>query len=210
MDSSDYMLPPGVSIKLILIRHGEPEASARGRCYGKLDVSLSDLGRKQIQRVGRWLKKMPLKAIYSSPRQRAYQSAEIIASSHQLDVSIETNLCEINFGKFEGLTYDEVMQRYPDEYRAWMERPSEITFPDGESFMLMRERVMRSAARIRAMHSGQIVAVVTHGGVNRIILADALRMAPRDVFRLDQSYAAISIIDYYHQLPVVRLVNYSN
>jgi alpha-ribazole phosphatase len=209
MNPSDCALAPGVSVRLILIRHGEPEASARGRCYGKLDLSLSDQGREQIRRAARWLEKMPLTVVYSSPRRRAYESAKVIALERQLDISVEAELCEIDFGELEGLTYDEVARRYPDEYRAWMERPTEITFPGGESFMTMRERVLRCAARIRASHSGQMVAVVTHGGVNRVVLADALGIAPRDIFRLDQSYAAISVIDYYDQTPVVRLVNYS-
>lgn len=203
----DETLAAGVTLRLILIRHGETEAAARGRCYGKLDVCLSDLGREQMRRVARRLKKTHINAVYSSPRRRAYESAEIIASKHNLEVSSDSRLCEIDFGKFEGLTYDEAAERYPEEYRAWMERPTEVTFPGGENFTALRERVTNCAAHIRASHSGQIVAVVTHGGVNRVLLAEALRMDSQDVFRLDQSYAAISIIDYYDQMPVVRLVN---
>ena len=90
-----------------------------------------------------------------------------------------------------------------------MQSPTEVTFPGGESFSVMRERVIEAANEIRAMHENQVAAIVSHGGVNRIILADALNMKPADIFRLDQSYAAISIIDYYDQFPLVRLVNFS-
>ena len=203
----DGALAAGVTHRLILIRHGEPEAYARGRCYGKLDVGLSNLGREQMRSVARRLKKTPLSAVYSSPRQRAYESAKIIAVEHNLDVSTDPRLCEIDFGEFEGLTYDEAAERYPEEYRAWMEQPTEVTFPGGESFMALRERVRRCVEGINTSQSGQIVAVVSHGGVNRVILAEALHLESKYVFRVDQSYASVSIIDYYDQTPVVRLVN---
>jgi alpha-ribazole phosphatase len=203
----DAALAAGVTHRLILIRHGEPEAYARGRCYGKLDVGLSNLGREQISSVARRLKKTPLSAVYSSPRQRAYESAKIIAVEHNLDVSTDPRLCEIDFGEFEGLAYDEAAERYPGEYRAWMEQPTEVTFPGGESFTVVRERVRRCVEGLHTSHSGQIVAVISHGGVNRVILAEALHLESKYVFRLDQSYASVSIIDYYDQTPVVRLVN---
>jgi len=200
-------LAPGVTCRLVLVRHGEPAAS--GRCYGKLDVSLTERGREQIQRAARWLEPMPLHAIYASPSQRAYESARILAAGRGLDICVEDHLCEIDFGEFEGLTYKEIEQLYPSQYRLWMERPTEVTFPGGESFNTMQERVTRVTAIIRLAHGGHIVVLVTHGGVNRIILADALGMAPKNIFRLDQSYAAVSVIDYYGQTPIVRLVNYS-
>lgn len=203
----DEALATGVTHRLILVRHGEPEAYARGRCYGKLDVGLSNRGREQMRSVAQRLKKTRLSAVYSSPRQRAYESAKIIAAEHNLDVSTDPRLCEIDFGEFEGLTYDEAAERYPEEYRAWMEQPTEVTFPGGESFMALRERVRRCVECIYTSHSGQIVAVVSHGGVNRVILAEALHLESKYIFRVDQSYASVSIIDYYDQTPVVRLVN---
>jgi alpha-ribazole phosphatase len=203
----DWALAAGVTHRLVLIRHGEPEAYARGRCYGKLDVSLSNLGREQMRSVARRLKKTPLSAVYCSPRQRAYESAKILAVEHNLDVSSDPRLCEIDFGEFEGLTYDEAAERYPEQYREWMEQPTAVTFPGGESYMALRERVRRCLEDLYTSHSGQTIAVVSHGGVNRVILAEALHLESKYVFRVDQSYASVSIIDYYDQTPVVRLVN---
>jgi alpha-ribazole phosphatase len=201
-------LPPGVTVRLMLVRHGEPEDAARGRCYGKLDVGLSDLGREHVRQTARWLERIPFIAIYASPRRRARESAEIIANQLLRDVYVEDRLCEIDFGEFEGMTYDEVAEHYPEEYLAWMNRPTEVIFPGGESFEQMRERVTCAAAQVRASYRGQTVILVTHGGVYRIILAEALRMESRDIFRLDQAYAAVSMIDYYDETPVIRLVNY--
>lgn len=208
-NEEEWTLAPGVNVRLIIVRHGEPEASARGLCYGKLDVGLSEEGREQIKRTSRWLAHAPVAAIYASPRRRARESAEIIAAAHNRPVEVIDDLCEIDFGEFEGLTYDEVAVRYPLEYRAWMEHPTEVTFPGGESFAKMRERVMRATINVRKTHLAQTVAIVAHGGVGRIILAEALRMEASGIFRLDQSYAAVSIIDYYEEMPVVRFVNCS-
>lgn len=200
-------LPPGVTARTVLVRHGEPHQIARGRCYGKLDVSLSAHGRAQIERAAVRLNSLSLAAVYASPRRRARESAEIIAAAHHLAVRIEEDFGEINFGDFEGLTYDEVAQRYPREYRQWMEHPTEVTFPGGESFAMMRERVAQAAAKLRAQHLHETIAIISHGGVNRVLLAEALRMNAPDIFRLEQSYAGVSIIDYYDATPTVRLVN---
>jgi alpha-ribazole phosphatase len=208
-DDTSGTLPPGVNVRLILVRHGEPDEWARGKCYGKLDVSLSARGSEQARRAALWLARWPLAAVYTSPRRRAKESAEVIAAMHALDVRVEEGFCEIDFGEFEGLAYDEVAARYPQEYQAWMERPTEVTFPGGESFATMRERVERTAAQVRRAHSGESVALVTHGGVARIILAGALRMNASDIFRLAQSYAGVSVVDYYGETPVVRLVNHT-
>jgi broad specificity phosphatase PhoE len=158
---------------------------------GKLDVGLSERGREQVRQTARWLEKIPFTAIYTSPRRRARESAAIIANQRLADVHVEDRLCEIDFGEFEGMTYNEIAEHYPEKYLAWMNRPPEIIFPGGESFRQMRKRATCAAAQIRGSHTGQIVVLVTHGGVNRIILAEALRVESRDIFRLDQAYAAV-------------------
>jgi alpha-ribazole phosphatase len=209
--AKESTLLPGMTVRLVLVRHGEPEDVARGRCYGKLDIGLSERGREQVRQTARWLEKIPFTAMYTSPRRRARESAAIIATQKRLaDVRVEDRICEIDFGEFEGMTYDEVAEDYPEKYLAWMNGPTEVIFPGGESFEQMRERVTCAAAQILGSHTGQTIVLVTHGGVNRIILAEALRMESRDIFRLDQAYAAVSMIDYYDETPVIRLVNYSS
>ncbi len=201
-------LPAGVTQRLILIRHGEPEEAARGRCYGKLDVGLSARGVAQIARVAQHLRDVPLSAIYSSPRRRASESAAVIAQSHALEVKVEDALAEIDFGAFEGLTYDEVAAKFPVEYSMWMQHPTRVQFPDGESFAQMQRRVRAVIKRIRARHRGQTVAVISHGGVNRIVLAAALGIKSRDIFRIGQCYASVNVIDFYDATPQVQLMNF--
>jgi len=192
--------------RIWLVRHGEP-AGVRGRCYGKLDIGLSAVGRAQMERAAACLKAEPLEAIFASPRVRTMESARIVAAFHQCGCREDAGLSEIDFGDFEGLTYDEIAIRYPAIYRQWMESPTEVQFPHGESFAAMRVRVLRAFEAIRARHEDGTVAIVTHGGVIRIVLAWALEMPDRCLFRLAQDYAAMSLLSWVDGVPVVERMN---
>jgi alpha-ribazole phosphatase len=190
-----------------LIRHGEPAAEARHRCYGSLDVGLSQTGRGQMAQVAEWLKGEPIAVIFASPRSRAMESAQILAADRGCVVEIVPELREIDFGDFEGLTYDEIAARYPELYRQWMERPTEVRFPHGEGFLEMQARVLRAFERIRREREGQTVALVSHGGVNRILMAWALQMPDHCLFRLAQCHAAVNLLTLIDGVPSMQLVN---
>jgi alpha-ribazole phosphatase len=190
-----------------LIRHGEPAEEARHRCYGSLDAGLSETGRAQMAQVAEYLKGEPVAAIYTSPRSRALESARILGAVAPCCIEIVEDLREIDFGDFEGLAYDEIAARYPDLYRQWMETPTEVRFPNGESFSAMRGRVLRAFDTIQREWEGQTVAIVSHGGVNRVVLARALQMPDNSIFRLAQDYAAINLLELVDGLPSIQLLN---
>jgi alpha-ribazole phosphatase/probable phosphoglycerate mutase len=190
-----------------LIRHGEPAEESRQRCYGSLDVGLSEAGRQQMASVAEFLQKEPVAAIYASPRRRAVESAQILAAVKGAPIEVVTDLSEINFGDFEGRPYDEIALRYPEAYRQWMERPTEVQFPNGENFAAMRTRVVRAFQKISSECEGQTVAVVSHGGVNRILIAQALQMPDNCIFRLAQDFAAMNLLVLFDDFPVLQLLN---
>jgi len=196
-----------IETNIWIIRHGEPEAGAQGRCYGRLDVGLSLEGRKQLERVADHLRSEPLAAIYASPLRRTMESATILGRHHSCGVEILAGAREFDFGDFEGLSYDEIAQSYPEIYRDWMEKPTETQFPNGESFEYMRTRVVETAEFLRSRHANQSVVLVTHGGVARIMLAEALELSSTNIFRIAQRYAAINRIRYMNAYPSVELVN---
>jgi alpha-ribazole phosphatase len=200
-------LPAGVTQRIVLIRHGEPSEKIHGYCYGKLDVGLSEIGREQIKKAANFVKHLNLSAIYASPRVRATESASIIAKDCETFYSINEHFCEIDFGDFEGLAYTEIEQKFPAEFKIWMETPTEAKFPNGESFTEMQARVLQVISELKDKHRGEQIAIVSHGGVNRIILAHYLNVANKDIFRLEQTYANVNIIDFYDDFPVVRLMN---
>lgn len=194
-------------MRLWLIRHGEPHPDTRGRCYGRLDVGLSDTGRQQMERVAAELARENLARICTSPRKRTMQSATIVAAQQSCEIQTVDDLREIDFGDFEGLTYDEIAATRPEIYRRWMETPTEVHFPNGESFVLMRERVTRAISALIGAHAGESVAVVTHGGAIRIVLAETLSIPAAAIFRIGQRYAALNLIRYVEGHPIVELMN---
>jgi alpha-ribazole phosphatase len=193
--------------RLILVRHGEPEASAHGRCYGRLDVALSPRGRAQAVSLARFLGHAQLDAVYSSPSQRALETARPLARAHALEVSTDGRLREIDFGAVEGLTWDEIRAREPTLFSAWMRRPTEVSFPGGESFAELQARVLDGARALLSQHAGETIALFLHAGPARVLLADALGLAPANLFRIDLSHAGVSVIDHLDGTQVVRLIN---
>ena len=192
--------------RLILLRHGEPDETVDGRCYGQLDPGLSKRGRDQMRRAWLLLNRACPAAIYSSPSRRAVESAALRAIDAPRPI-LDERLKEIDFGAFEGLTYDEISVRYPQKYREWMTRPTETVFPDGESLASMSARVGEVLEEIRQQHPRETVVVVSHGGPNRVALARALDLDPRGIFKLAQAYACVNAIDYTAGHAVVLLMN---
>jgi alpha-ribazole phosphatase len=193
--------------RLLLVRHTQPKDEARGHCYGTLDIGLSAHGEAHAQALARTLERIPLSAIYTSPRQRAVDTAAPLAAVLGLTSIVDDALCEIDFGDFEGQSYDAIERSHPDLYRQWMETPTRVQFPGGESYAALRVRALEALNAIRMRHNGGTVAVVSHGGVLRAMLAECLSIPDEAIFRIDQSYGAISIVDWIDTVPLVRLLN---
>ena len=192
---------------VLLIRHGEPVAWAKELCHGALDVPLSDEGLIHAKRIGDRLRNERLDAVYSSPLTRALATASAVSESHGLELVIREGLTEIDFGAFEGRTFEEIAASDPDLYARWMREPTRVRFPGGESFGDLRKRVADEITRIRAEHDGGSVAVVTHGGVIRAVLAEVLGLDEEMVFRVGQSWGGMSLVEWVGDEPVVRFLN---
>lgn len=202
----DLPPPDNGTTRLILLRHGEPDETVRGRCYGRLDPGLSARGREQIRRAWRLVANQTPSAIYCSPCRRAIESAAL-RPADSLAVTVDDRLREIDFGAFEGLTYQDVAGRYPETYEQWMTEPATVTFPGGENFAMLCARVCAALEQVRRDYPGKTVVMVSHGGVNRAALGDALDLDRRRVFRLAQAYACVNVIDYIGHYAVVVVMN---
>jgi broad specificity phosphatase PhoE len=203
-------LPPqDGATRLLLIRHLEPDRSVHGRAYGSLDAPLSALAVKQAAKLARALDGVHLDAVYASPLHRALETATPLAVHRRLVPVVHEGLREIDFGEIEGSRYEEVEQGRPDLFRSWMSDPTGVSFPGGESFADVRLRVLAAVEEIRARHRGSGVALVAHGGVTRAIVAANLSMPDEALFRLDQGYGAVSVVDWLGETPVLRVLNAS-
>jgi len=160
----------------------------RRRCYGRTDAGLSPEGRDHADAIASRLEGEKLHAVYSSPQRRAVQTATPIAVSHELRISLVDDLRELDFGEFEGRSYEEIEEAYPRLYEKWMADPTGLRFPGGEDFDQMRRRVTACIDRLIEIHADATIALVSHGGVNRIALAEALSVPKRNLFRISQDY----------------------
>jgi alpha-ribazole phosphatase len=185
--------------RLLLVRHCEPEEDARGRCYGSLDVGLSEAGLRNAHELTTRLDGFD--AVWTSPRLRARQTAAALAAPTHVD----DDLRELDFGAFEGRTFDEIAASEPEIYRAWMETPTQVRFPGGESYADLKRRAVRSLERIWAEHDAAVV--VTHGGVIRAGLAAWLGMPDEAIFRIDVRYGGVTVVERVADTPIVRMVN---
>ncbi len=149
---------------LFLVRHGESQYNATGRIQGQLDVPLSEIGRRQAAAVAERLATEPLDALYASPLSRALETAQAIATRHDLKIETDDRLKEIHAGDFQGLTREEMTAKYPDEERRWTAREADFRIGGGETRRELQDRGKAVLEAIR--QSGrQHVAVVAHGGL---------------------------------------------
>ncbi len=199
--------PAGVTKRILLMRHGETEASARGRCYGKLDIPLSDEGKRQVERATTLIRPLQPDLIISSPRIRASDSAAIVADACRVTVHTDDDFAELDFGDCEGKRYEDVEREDPEFYASWMANPTEVTFPNGESYQAMETRVVSAYQRLVDRTEPTKLLLVAHGGVNRIVLSHILDISPKHIFRLEQTYAGLSCIDYFGNTPLLRVMN---
>jgi len=163
------------------IRHGETEWNATRRVQGHTDIGLSDAGRDQAARVARALAgRERIDAIYSSDLARAFDTAVVIGAAVDVAVRAEPSLRERNFGRAEGLTFDEFSRRWPEDAEHWRKRDPHWSSDGGESLQQLSERITGVAHRLGAQHLGQHIVVVTHGGVLDVLYRAATGLGLQD------------------------------
>lgn len=226
---------------LYLIRHGETIGSETKSYKGSMDVPLSGHGVAQIEKVSAFVtaslrrseaamqksyladihstpREMPgnsqarLSAVYCSDLGRAVNSAEIICGPYGLKPLVVPELRERNFGVWEGMTFNEIRERYPSEFEAWASDPLKHSPVNGESTEEVCKRVISALDTIVSRHSDPgdspaHIAVVAHGGVNRIILCHLMGAPFENIFRIEQDPAAVNIIEFWERYPVIKLLN---
>jgi len=148
-----------------------------------------------------------LSAVYCSDLSRAIRSAEIIAAPFRLKPVVASGLRERSFGIWEGMTFAEIKENYPLEFGLWSRNPLKYSPPQGENTGDVRDRAIDAFNGIVKNHEGDYVAVVAHGGINRIILCHVLGAPLEHIFRIEQDYAAVNIIELWGKYPVVKLLN---
>ena len=193
--------------KVILVRHGQTLWNLEMKYQGHCDVALTEKGLQQAQLAANSLANEEISAIYSSDLDRAFKTAECIAQKHKLQVGVIAELREINFGQWEGLTYDKINSEWSETMTKLFTHPDEIQIPGGETFREVKERATNALAKLIEKHPNETIVVVSHGGTIRTLLCAALNIHLNYLWNIKQDNTAINIIEYHDNQVLVSLVN---
>jgi broad specificity phosphatase PhoE len=181
---------------IILVRHGQTEWNRIERFRGRADVPLNEAGLVQAEATGmRVAAEWKPAAVYSSPLSRAIKTAEAIAKHFDLPVQIQPGLADIDYGEWQGLTPDEVRDRWPAELQAWYQQPDQAIIPGGETLAQLRSRGMSAVNELSARHAEQTIVLVGHTVINRIILLGVLGLGNERFWHIKQDTYAINVFD---------------
>lgn len=177
---------------LMLIRHATTEWNKNHRYLGHTDLPLNRQGIDQAKKLNSRLRGDHIDVVYTSTAQRARQTSDRVFQGKNIAIIPNSNLIEINFGKWEGLTYKEITKKYPRELSLWEENPLTHSPPEGESMGRVRERVELFYKEILRKQSGKSIALVGHGGSFNILLCYLLGIRPKAKWQFQLSPGSIS------------------
>jgi broad specificity phosphatase PhoE len=181
---------------LFLVRHGQTGWNKEGIFRGTKDVPLDAVGKEEALSVGKRLKEEGITAVFSSPLSRAKETAEAIARFHKIEVQLLAGLIDLNFGEWEGQSLEAVKKRYPDLYQQWLQAPHEVIFPGGEGLDVVRSRVMGAVEGIIERHPQEVVVLVSHRVVLKVLICALLVLDNSHFWNIGQDTAAINCFQH--------------
>ncbi len=196
-----------IHTRLYLVRHGQVTNYLDGTCNGQNDVDITELGVGQMEAVAVRLRDENLAAVYSSDLIRTRRGAKIIAEPHGLIPKQCGAFRELDFGLWEGLNIDQVEEQFPGALNERRMRIVDYRIPEGESIGDLAGRAVPALKEILDAHHGKNVVLVAHGGVNRVILADAMNLDLKNFFSIEQDFGCLNVIDYFPGFSVIKLMN---
>ncbi len=183
-------------MRLILIRHGETSWNRERRIQGcRSNTELSQRGREQAEKLASRLRNQKLDAVYSSPLMRAVDTAQAIARTHGLKVSVDADLREIDAGELDGLSEQDLLSRYKDLWTEWRQGHAALHLPGGESLEELQNRTWGAIERIMGANPHGTVAAIGHLVANSVIICRVLGLDLHNMQRLRQDPTAITILE---------------
>lgn len=191
-----------------LVRHGQTRYNLERRYQSGSDVPLTAYGRLQLAAVATRLRPIPFTAAVISPAARTRElAAALLAGRPQVVTQIDPAWAEINHGRWEGLTYREVLARFPDEARARWTQGADGRAEDGESLAEVHVRVVAAWRELLERHRGGRVLVATHATPIQLVLCACFALAPGEHWRWRVDLGSVTCLDVYASGPIVRMVN---
>lgn len=192
---------------LYLLRHGETDWNKKSIFQGQTDIKLNETGLKRAQKNAEFFKKINISTIYSSDLKRAEKTASFTAEAKNLILKKEPELREIAFGRWEGLDYQEIQNKYPQEFAAWQKDPEKNPPAGGESLVEFKKRINNFFKKVIAKNQGKKILVVTHGGVIKVYLTIILAVESKNLWQFQIDNNSITKIKFYDQDPILSKLN---
>lgn len=200
-------VPASEGTRVILVRHGQTEWNAAHRVQGQTDIPLDALGRWQAERLAGRLSGERIDAVHTSDLSRARETARPIAAERGLTVHEWSELREMRYGPWEGLTVGEIEASYPEEYLVWRRDRLRFRLDGIETLEALRDRALVAGRQILAAHDGQTITIVGHGGTSRALLCALLGWPVAVSLQLRMDNVSVSRLEYTARGPVLVLYN---
>ena len=182
---------------VVFVRHGQGRNNVERVLAGRTPgFGLTPKGEEQAGEAGRFLSKMGIAAVYSSPIERARQTAQIISKECSLEPAVLEELTELDMGRFTGMHYDEVFPKYGNVFTRFYAGDEEVAAMGVEPFEGVRERVRRAVSRAVSENPGRNVALVTHMDPIKAMLSEILSPSPRTLFETIIANASINVFKH--------------
>lgn len=183
-----------MSTRLILIRHGQTDWSCQRRYCSLSDIGLNEKGKAQARKLLERLEKERIDKVYSSDARRAIQFAKMVFRNRVIKECAAFR--EMNFGVLEGLTHEEIMDKYPKIYREWLSTPNKTVIPEGESLNALAKRTAEALRKLLSSNNDKTIAILTHAGPIKVILCNILNLDLKEIWQIKVDLASISMINF--------------
>ena len=193
--------------RLYLLRHGSTKSNRAGRYMSRSEEGLSGDGRWQVRQLAQRLAGSELTAVYSSPLQRAKETAEIVAQPHRLSIEIAPGFNELDLSRWAGLTATEIASRDPEAWDIWCNNPRDLSISGIESFVELQNRIWKGLEEITTGQPRGNIVVATHDGIIRIAVLLALGISMDNYRTITVSNAGMTILDIGPARAYLRALN---
>ena len=190
-----------------LIRHGQTAWNKEEIFRGRTDVPLNEIGLREAELAGEYLKDKEIHVIYSSPLSRAWQTAQKIAQFHNLEVQPLNGIIDMSFGRWEGHSLQEIQKNDGELYRQWREEPHRVRIPDGESLDEVRIRTMAALEEMIQLHPEKTLVLVSHRVITKVLICGILGIDNSHFWQIGQDTTAINLIQQRNGKYILSLMN---
>lgn len=194
-------------VKLILVRHVLTVDNQKSRLSGHIDSSISEEGKEQIDKITNYLKDFDIDKIYTTTSSRTKDTVKKISELKSIEIIEKESLKEISFGDFEGLTFDEIKDKYPKEFQDMIEKGYEYKYPNGESLIDSYNRVCIELDNIISNNDNRTILICSHGGTIRNIITYLISNSYKYHWNFKIDNGSVTILELQDGFTVITAMN---